>query len=196
MSRRAVDKEKRSPAMDHGQQAIWNEIRKLNIFTITDIWYVTDMHRKSIINYVKRLEAGGYVEKRGDFEESNRYQLVKNVGHHAPRLTKDGEPVTQGGGNANMWRSMRMMKEFTPTDLALHSTTDTVTVELTTAKAYCTMLMKAGYLRVVQKAKPPKSQAIYKLVRNTGPQSPQIQRVKQVFDPNLQEVTYHPELRP
>ena len=59
-----------------------------------------------------------------------------------------------------------------------------------TAKEYCTMLTQAGYLKVLRKASPPKKPAVYKLVRNTGPQPPQIQRVKQVFDPNLDEVTY------
>ena len=194
MSRRQVHNQKQSKAMDHGQQAIWTEIRRLGIFTITDVWGVVDMHRKSIINYVKRLEAGGYVEQRDDFETSYRYQLVKNTGATAPRLTKEGMPVTQGGANENMWRSMRMMDFFTPNDLIAHSNTDTTTVALTTAKAYCTALTKAGYLRVVQKARPPHHQAIYKLVRNTGPRPPQVQKIKQVFDPNLNKVTYHPDL--
>lgn len=193
MSRRQVHNQKQSKAMDHGQQAIWTEIRRLNIFTITDLWGVVDMHRKSIINYVKRLEAGGYVEQRADFSESFRYQLVKNTGVHAPRLNKDGKPVTQGRANENMWRSMRMMDFFTPDELVAHSNTDSTTVAITTAKAYCTALTKAGYLRVKQKARPPNHQAIYKLVRNTGPQPPQIQRVKQVYDPNLDQVTYHPD---
>lgn len=179
--------------MGHGQQAIWDEIRRLNIFTVTEIWGVVDMHRKSIINYVKRLEAGGFVEQREDFTTSHRYKLVRDAGVHAPRLQKDGSPVTQGEANANMWRAMRMMKQFTPLDLSTHSTTDSVSVAETTAKCYCTMLLKAGYLRVIEKANPFQArQATYRLVRNTGPFPPQVQRVKQVFDPNLNKVTYAP----
>ena len=181
--------------MDYGQQAVWNEIRRLHVFTVTEVWGAVDMHRGSIINYIKRPEAGGYVRKCPDFEKTWRYQLTRNAGHHAPRLTRDGEPVTQGGANENMWRSMRMMGVFTPQDLAVHSTTETTNVAVATAKAYCTMLMKAGYLRVVRKAQPPTRQAAYRLVRDTGPLHPQIQRVKQVYDQNLGEVTYHPELR-
>lgn len=44
-------------------------------------------------------------------------------------------------------------------------------------------------LRVVQKASPGHGRkAIYRLIRNTGPLPPQIQRVKHVFDPNTREV--------
>lgn len=196
MSRRRADQADRSSAMGHGQQAIWDTIRQLNTFTITDIWGVVDMHRKSIINYVKRLQAGEYVVQADDFKTSFQYRLISDAGAHAPRLTKEGVPVKQGSGTANMWRSMRMLTEFSPQDLALHSTTKTTEVTLNTAKSYCMMLMKAGYFRVLQKAKPPHTPAKYRLINNTGPKAPQIQRVKQVFDPNLNEVTYTPEVKP
>ncbi len=190
MSRRPSDKAQRSTAMKHGQQGIWEQIRARQEFTITDIWGQVDMHRKSIINYVQRLRAGGFVERCEDFDVSFLYRLVRDTGVHAPRLTKDGKRVTQGQGTQNMWRSMRMIGEFTPRDLAVHSTTETTNVAERTAKAFCTELFKAGYLRVIQKAKPNSSQAIYRLIRNTGPLSPEIQSVKQIFDPNLNEVTY------
>lgn len=186
MSRRPAATARRGTAMGHGQQAIWEVICDKRSCTITEIWELVDMHRKSIINYVKRLEAGGYVRKADDFETSYVYELVRDGGRHAPRLTRDGKPVTQGKGNQNMWRSMRMMGQFSPTDLAAHSTTDSTDVSLTTAKAYCTELTRAGYLRVIRKARPPKAQAVYKLVRDTGPLPPQITKVTQVFDQNLQ----------
>ena len=195
MSRRRADQARRSKAMGHGQQAIWDEIRKLKGFTITDLWGVVDMKRGSIIDYVKRLIAGEYVVRSNNFSTSSRYHLVKDAGVHAPRLTKEGKPVTQGGGTQNMWRTMRMLKQFSPRDLAVHSNTDTVSVTDLTARSYCSMLLKAGYLRVLQKAVPGKNQATYKFVRDTGPKAPQIQRVKQVYDPNLNEVTYTPEVR-
>lgn len=194
MSRRSVDKSQRTKVMGHGQQAIWDEIRRLKTFTITDIWGVVDMHRKSIINYVKRLQAGGNVVPADDFATSFQYKMVIDAGTHAPRLTKEGAPVTQGGGTLNMWRSMRILTEFSPQDLVEHSTTSTVEVPLNTAKAYCSALMKAGYFRVLKKAKPPLTPAKYRLIRDTGPKAPQIQRVKQVFDPNLNKVTYTPEV--
>lgn len=51
------------------------------------------------------------------------------------------------------------------------------------------MLLNTGFLRVVQKADPVKGRiATYRLIRNDGPKPPQIQRVKQVFDPNTGKV--------
>lgn len=77
-----------------------------------------------------------------------------------------------------------MMGTFSAADLAAHSTTADITVTENHAKVYCSRLLAAGYLRVVQKAAPPTRAAIYRLIRNTGPKPPQLQRVQQVFDPN------------
>lgn len=195
MTRKPIDQVRKNKK-PQGQDGVWAEIRRRNIFTITEIVQETEIDRKTATDYLKRLIAGGYVEEHASHGETSRYVLVRDVGVHAPRVRPNGQPVTQGQGNVNMWRSMRMMGTFTPRDLAAHSTTDTVTVDETTAKSYCSMLLKADYLRVVQKAVPGKRQATYKFVRNTGPQPPKIQRVKQVYDPNLDQVTYYPEARP
>lgn len=195
MTRKPIDQVKRNKK-PHGQEGVWAEIRRRGIFTITEIVKDTEIDRKTASDYVKRLCAGGYVETHASHDETGRFKLIRDVGVHAPRVRPNGQPVTQGQGTVNLWRSMRMMGQFTPRDLAAHSTTDTVSVEEDTAKSYCAMLLKAGYLRVLQKAVPGKRQATYKFVRNTGPQPPKIQRVKQVYDPNLGRVTYTPEPRP
>ncbi len=191
MSRKPIDKLTKE-LKPQGQDGIWAEIRKLNIFTWQDIQVNTDINKKTITDYLKRLEAGRYIEKHTSWEDDRRYILLRDAGIHAPRIRRDGTPVTQGGGVMNMWRSMRMLGQFTPRDIALHSTTDTVKVTEVTAKTYCSILLKAKYLRVLQKAVPGKRQAAYKFVRITGPLPPQVQRVKQVFDPNIRQVTYYP----
>lgn len=191
MSRKPIDQLNNEPK-PQGMDGIWAEIRRLNIFTKREIHDNTDIPNKTITDYVKRLMAGGYIEEHGSFEETGRYVLVRDAGVHPPRIRPNGQPVTQGKGTANMWRSMRMLGQFTPRDIVAHSNTDTVTVSDATAQSYCSMLLKARYLRVVQKAVPGKRQATYRFVRNTGPLPPQIQRVKQVFDPNIREVTYYP----
>lgn len=192
MSRRPVDQlaKKLKP---QGQDGVWIFIRKNPEFTITEIVKATDIIRKTVSDYIKRLEAGKIVEKRPDYDQSKVFVLVRDMGVHAPRIARDGTPVTQGGGVKNMWRSMRLLAQFTPLDLALHSTTDIISVTEATSRSYCSMLLKAGYLRVLKKAVPGKHQASYRFIRDTGPLPPQIQRVKQVYDPNLREVTYSPE---
>lgn len=191
MTRRPVDQLNNEPK-PQGMEGVWAEIRRLNIFTKRDIHDNTDIHNKTITDYVKRLMAGGYIEEHGSFEETGRYVLARDAGIHPPRIRPNGQPVTQGKATENMWRSMRMLGQFTPRDIMVHATTGTVSVTEATAKSYCTTLLKARYLRVVQRAVPGKRQATYKFVRNTGPLPPQIQRVKQVFDPNIRKVTYYP----
>lgn len=178
-----------------GQDGVWVEIRRRNIFTAAQIVEATKINRRTTSDYINRLIAAGYVEKHDKFEETKMFILVRDAGVHAPRIKKDGTPVIMGSGTKNMWRSMRMLKTFTPCDLALHSTTDTVVVEEETARKYCGMLLKAKYLRVLKKAVPGKWRATYRFVRDTGPKPPQIQNVKQVFDPNLGKVTYYPDAR-
>lgn len=191
MTRKPIDQLNDEPK-PQGMDGVWAEIRRLNIFTKREIHDNTDIHNKTITDYMQRLMAGGYIEEHSTYQDSGRYVLVRDAGVHPPRIRLNGQPVTQGKGTQNMWRSMRMLGQFTPRDIMAHSTTDTVTVTEATAKSYCSMLLKAQYLRVVQKAVPGRRQATYKFVRNTGPLAPQIQRVKQVFDPNIGEVTYYP----
>ncbi|MBT2131200.1 hypothetical protein [Aliiroseovarius lamellibrachiae] len=191
MTRKPID-QLEAQAKPHGQDGVWAEIRRMNIFTAAEIHEKTEIHKKTVVDYIKRLVAGGYVVEHTSFEATNRYALKRDTGIHAPRIRPDGSPVRQGNGTKNMWRSMRMMGQFTPRDIAVHSTTDSVSVSDDTAKKYCSMLLKAKYLRVVQKAVPGQRQATYKFIRNTGPKPPQIQRVKQVYDPNINEVTFYP----
>lgn len=88
----------------------------------------------------------------------------------------------------NVWTAMRGLRSFRPTDLAAHATTDTVQVDAEFAQAYCRMLLSAGYLAVVAKAVPGRREAIYRLVRDTGPRPPREKRVRAVVDPNLDDV--------
>lgn len=170
-----------------GRQDIWQAIRRHGdqVFTLDVLLKATGADRKTTADYLRCLVPGGIVKAL----EDGSFKLIDDRGFHAPRLNRAGQPVTQGAGVENLWRSMRGLAEFSPRDLAAHSTTTDVEVTEWTAKSYCQMLLKTGFLRVIQKAEPSKGrQAVYRLIRNSGPLPPQIQRVKHVFDPNTQQV--------
>ncbi len=97
-----------------------------------------------------------------------------------PRETKQG----------NMWRAIRGLPSFTALDVAAHACTETCPVEERDALDYCQALVRAGYLRVLRKARPGHRPATYKLVRNTGPRPPRERRVRGVWDDNLGEFTH------
>lgn len=190
MSRRPVDVVAKSRDPE-GRQVIWDEMRALGgTFTREQINKATMITPQTIGAYIECLVAGGYLE-RIEGGEVLSWRIVKDC-HHAPRLRRDGSPAKSGGGTENMWRTMRMAGQFTPRDVAAMATTDTVTVAESTAKQYCAKLLACGYLRVVQKAIPGKRQATYRLIRNSGPKAPMIQRVRVVFDPNTNSV-HRPE---
>jgi hypothetical protein len=85
----------------------------------------------------------------------------------------------------NMWTAMRQMKSFSPMGLLANgATTEDVEVTLEMAQGYCRALMSAGYLAVARKAVPGKTEAIYRLTRNTGPRPPREKRVRAVIDDN------------
>lgn len=184
--RRAVDK-MAAGGIANPRQTVWDCLRHLAgedlgaPFALAAIVSKTGVLRKTVKDYLLSLLAAGYLETAGD----ETWRLVRDGGAHAPRVRRDGSAVTQGSGTVNLWRSMRMMATFSAKDLAVHSTTDTVTVTEATAQSYCTILLATGYLKVRQKASPAAGKkAIYQLIRNDGPKPPMIQRVKQVFDPN------------
>ncbi|MDO5648840.1 hypothetical protein [Paracoccus sp. (in: a-proteobacteria)] len=168
-----------------GRQDIWEAIRAAKPgFSAGDLAEVSGANRKTVEDYLRCLIPAGVIEHL----PAGGFRLVDDRGVHAPRLNRQGQPVVQGAGVENMWRSMRMMAAFSSLDLAVHSSAGDVTVSESTAKSYCHMLLKTGFLRVEQKAVPGKRAAVYRLIRNTGPQPPQIQRIKRVYDPNTKQV--------
>ncbi|WP_370270152.1 hypothetical protein [Nioella sp.] len=171
------------------RQDIWNAIRRKDApFTVTEVSAETGAARKTIHDYLGCLAAGGYVlhTPAGTRGQPAEYTMLRDTGHHAPRLRRDGSEVQQGRATEQLWRSMIILKRFTFRDLIQ---TATINIPEATASAYCRDLLAAGYLRVLRKAEPKKGGiAEYVLIRHSGPRSPQVQRIKQVYDPNTGEV--------
>ena len=173
---------------------MWKVMMELGTFTVKDISYKTMLHTGTISAYLIGLEAAGYVtvarEQIRPNQTKNTYAIVKRQ-LETPRVNKDGSEISQGRGTENMWRSMRMLKTFKPSDLIAAAATADTEIKLATAKDYITHLHRAGYLAIVAQSSPG-IQATYRILpsRISGPYPPQIQRVKQVYDPNLQKVVW------
>lgn len=95
------------------------------------------------------------------------------------RLERSGSPAQ------NLWTAMRGLRSFSPVDLMAHANTDDVQVTVELARGYCQALLKAGYLKVERTAVPGRREAIYRLIRNTGPRPPRERRVRAIIDDNL-----------
>lgn len=190
----------------NAREAAWAAMRELTQFTVEDLERKTKENNRTIGTYLSALIKAGYVEivghdtrrlpKKDRYAVKNMkhpaiYRLIKDQGVEAPRVQRDGSPVTQGRGRENMWITMKILHAFDWHELAVESSIDDVTVAPFEAKDYVLHLHKAGYLQLLRKSKPGTA-ARYRLIPSqfTGPKPPMIQRIKQVYDPNLGQVVW------
>lgn len=179
------------------RQRIWDMIRKFG----ASPWARLDVIPNDVCNetartYLAGLEKAGYIEQAGFRPGAHGgarvrlYILVRDCGAEAPRVRRDGTPVTQGLAQEQMWRTLRMLKGDTnDRELAAHASTPAIPVNEEAAQDYLGNLHRAGYLRCTVKARlmrgRGKTPARYQLVTNTGPRPPMVCRADAVYDPNL-----------
>jgi hypothetical protein len=166
------------------RQIMWEKIRVLRQFTLPQLVGELSgaIHRTSTRAYVNALAAGGFLS----LDDNKVYKLIKDQGVEAPRLKKDGTPVTTGYGTENMWRTLRQMgRAVTVQELVAFASTEANPITEITAHDYLKKLTRAGYLTRDRSGR-------YALLpsKNTGPRPPMIQRCAQIFDPNLGEVVW------
>lgn len=170
------------------RQQIWEEIRKQKEFTLDSLTTGSRIDRGTIRTYVVGLEKAGFVkvfEKKETDKpfvktqfKTNCYVLKKDVGIDAPRVTRDGK-ILPPDINQDLWRTMRILKEFSVSDLIASTPRETT---FGNVEQYCHFLTRAKYLK--------RTGDRFLFVRNTGAKAPQIQRIKSVYDPNLKKVVY------
>jgi len=192
MSQRAVDKR----PMLETRDAIWAAIRRLRSFNLAELRAETRCSAEQVRDYVTGLTAAGYLTSEGG-HGAGYFHLVKDRGVDAPRVRKDGSEITMGKSREQMWLVMKILGEFSATDLAFNASTEEVKVSEEDARNYLMYLHKASYLAMVAKGKPGNRKgggilARYRLIPSmyTGPRPPMVQRVKQVYDPNLKKVVW------
>lgn len=159
--------------------------------------------RGRVHDYLKALEAGGYLVAVAEADGGPGWQLLRNPGIDAPRVRKDGSEVVQGAGREQCWRAMRILGSFTAEELVATASTPRWTVSLGEAVDYCNRLSRIGLL---DRAKQD-DRFVYTLVPALypGPKPPQIlryrpakdgqpARAKAVYDPN-KGILYWPDGR-
>lgn len=88
-----------------------------------------------------------------------------------------------------IWRSIRIMREFSPSDIEAALIGTDTDVDLRRIQTYCSLLVRAGYLRVLRKAGKVRP-ARYRLIRDTGPLPPQEKRLPVVIDRNEDRIVF------
>jgi hypothetical protein len=182
------------------RQRIWDLIRHCHVLSNQsfELRAVTpgDVARSSARDYLDALCAAGYVERVADRPVA--WRLVRDHGIEAPRVRKDGSPVTMGMAQENMWNTLRRLAvDFNARELAAHASTAAIPVAESAAGDYLRNLERAGYLvrtRAGKGAGRGGVQARYRLLpaRNTEPKPPMVCRTNVIFDPNEGRVAWCP----
>lgn len=186
---------------------MWSAIRALQSFSALEVQFLVNLrahrlelvHVDSVVSYLEGLKRATptYVVELPEAPGRTRselrlYELVRDVGVEAPRVNRDGRPVTQGLANELLWGAMKVLREFDHGELAEtvaeRARAAGITVAEETAKTYCTHLARAGYLALVAPAVGGKgaAKARYRFNRamNSGPRAPLITKAKEVMDAN------------
>lgn len=172
------------------RERIWQAARRLRSFTVSELQDATKpvVNLETCESYLKWLAKAGVLSSTGaarnakaKFEEA-RYTLLKDS-LDAPRVTLEGQRVTQGIATLAMWRAMKALKEFDHHDIQRASSIPDCQVKPQTAKSYVAALARAGYFRTVRPSKPG-TPARFRLIRDTGVHAPAVTRRKVVFDRN------------
>jgi len=163
------------------EQAAYEAACGMERFTVYRLSAQTHVPVETVRRILKRWTSSGRVVCEG---LGRRHRKVY-------RMT-DRARIAHPTGNAdwNMWRSARMLGQFTAVDIQMHSNTASAEVSAANAHRFCTMLLRGGYLRVVRKAVSGRHPAMYRLIRDTGPKPPVERRVRAIWDPNTREFAH------
>ncbi len=141
------------------------------------------VRRERIRDYLRALEAGGYLVAASLDDGAPGWQLLRDPGAETPRVRQDGTPIVMGAGREQCWRTMRILRDFSIPELVATASTERWAIAPGEAQDYCDRLARVGLL---QRGRGPGGDLRYTLApaRYSGPQPPQIRRTKQVYDPN------------
>ncbi|HAS88149.1 MAG TPA: hypothetical protein DCS48_02435 [Desulfovibrio sp.] len=190
MPRLSADKQAESTA-PRGQEHYWAVMVGLDRsgeFTGRMVLGKTNTTKTTLYEYMRRLVKAGFLkvtrEEKINGPIARKYYRIAKRSRFAPRIAKDGK-VFPPPKRDHMWRAMRMNGEFTAATLMVWASTDEVDIKLDDSKDYIKHLYKAGYLKLIGKVH---NTYKYRLIKNTGPLPPQVQKIKQVWDPNEKKV--------
>lgn len=187
------------------QDAIWHAIRELRAreFSLLDVCSllvrmgVIGINDTTINSYLQRLERAGIISSRkirsykGVAAEELCFRLERDCGKSAPNVRRDGSPSVRGTANDRMWRSMKILKEFSYLDVQISAGMDGGVLNKNTVKSYIRFLHAAGYLVMRPRHAVNRPARYYFLShKNTGARSPMVQRGQRVFDPNVKQVVW------
>lgn len=175
------------------RQKMWRIIRTTDDFSVRQLARSVGAKESTARGYIQGLLSKGYIRKRNrkfsDEGKQTYYKLTNDIGQHAPQLKGDGGQDIRYQRFNNLWRTMRVLKQFVPSDLARIASVTDCMISQKQAAEYCSSLASAGLLGVSLKQG---DEDTYVLLSTNakGPMPPLVTTVIKVFDPNTKEVKH------
>jgi hypothetical protein len=170
---------------------MWTMMRETKgAFTGAQIAARTGDHIDTVMTFLKALVKGKYLRTMPspDAPVTRHVSLclVHDIGRIMPPIRSDGSIGVRGLKQANMWRTIKMLKGiFTARDLMMAAAQPTASVTLDEARDYLSNLSLAGYVHAIERGGPNRlTRYVFNSSRNTGPLAPMVQRCRSVFDQN------------
>lgn len=179
------------------EQRIWTAIRALHAagkrISQPEVEFLAKVKAGAVRYYVARLLLAGHLKEvkrrprgqAGAWFTYASYTLERDVGMTAPRLRRDGTPATRGLAREQMWRTVKILREFDARDLSLAASTTACPVTVGNANNFLQMLARGGYMIMSQRNRGRNSLARYRFLpsMNTGPRPPAARGMR-VYDHN------------
>ncbi len=156
-------------------------------FTVGDIYKRCPTVPKDVIGVYLNALCKEKIVTRISKDKPMVYQLLKSS-LEAPLFNAKGKLYRPYCRQDNLWRSMKMLKEFNSKILAEHASNNNLNVSQEQARSFCNELTKVGIVKKIEEGKTGKKLAIYKLIKDLGGQPPVIKKIPVVYDMNSGQV--------
>lgn len=176
-------------------EQIWDMLRanreQLLVSNVIDVVDVSYFKAKALLS---SWVAAGHVRRYQAINLKTRcpeqaYELLRDCGQEPPKVDGKGKPKACSG-NELVWRTLRILKICNANQIVASATDATATLNIRAVRQYLRQLHMAGYLVMLEQAQG--QLAVYRLMHNTGPRAPEVQRGKKIYDGNLGMVVYDP----
>jgi hypothetical protein len=198
MPRQSIEQLQVNFVVPRGDAGFWAIIRELDAagpWGWREVDKRSNVHERSVRDYIKRLELAGFVERvsqgtTGLGSKATQYRLIQSP-IEAPRIDRKGK-VYPESKQQRLWRSMRMAKTFSLPELRDLAAGDDMPMTLTLAQFFTKALVGVGVVQPIGSTA--SAERIYRLARDLGPIAPKISLARVVFDPNGKCVLGQPVL--
>lgn len=173
---------------NHRERMMWRVMTARPRFRYVDVERDAQVSRYYVDNFAAKLRQKGLIRPAGRVGQKQYFTVLDDKDEASFDTKKKGD------NESRMWTAMRSLVTFTWQDVLVVVRDEDSSLTEGDIQRYCTLLMKASYVAVVQKARVGINPARYRLVNDTGPMPPIERTVKVLVDGNLGRAVYSPKV--